>query len=152
MSELNFHSCTTAALWQQWEDARRRAVFALHRQLRPAMEDFDAYDLLIAQMLSEGARLVVAGNAEAPLGLALYRIHHNTYQHKLCFLEDLVVAEACRSQGIGAQLLAHLEAEAKRQGCHYLSLDSGTFRTRAHKFYYANNYVADCFHFSKSLR
>lgn len=134
------------------QQTRWNEIFQLHQQLRPAITDFDYYTKQIQTMLSEGAKLILARNEQGQLAaLALYRMHHNTYQHKLCFLEDLVVNEQVRDTGVGTQVITYLEQHASKQGCHYLSLDSGTFRTRAHKFYYMNNYIADCFHFSKKL-
>ena len=106
----------------------------------------------IERVLADHARLLVVQYTDhQAIGLALYRMHHNTYQHKLFFLEDLVVSENQRGRHLGSQILLQCEHIARSNGCHYLSLDSGTFRTRAHKFYYSHDYVADCFHFSKKL-
>lgn len=52
-----------------------------------------------------------------------------------CWLEDLVVASARRSSGIGTRLLDAAAAWAKERGCTHLELDSGSARKDAHRFY-----------------
>ncbi|QMT41363.1 GNAT family N-acetyltransferase [Neisseria shayeganii] len=129
-----------------------REFFPIHQNFRPHFHTFDGYFEQMQRVMADRARLLLVRDAAArPVGLALYRMHHNTYQHKLFFLEDLVVAENRRGGQIGAQILHYCEDLARQHGCRHVSLDSGTFRTRAHKFYYVHGYVADCFHFSKAV-
>lgn len=128
------------------------AFFPLHRSLRPHFEAFDAYFAQMQRVLADHARLLLVYDAEGrPVGLALYRIHHNTYQHKLFFLEDLVVDEARRGEQFGTRILRHCEDLARQEGCRHVSLDSGVFRPRAHKFYFLHDYFAESFHFCKKL-
>ncbi len=151
MQTLIYTSIDSAAALLQHQ-ALLPSLFALHQSLRPHFTDFDAYVAHMQRVLDDHARLLLVQHADHQLvGLALYRMHHNTYQHKLFFLEDLVVAENVRGQHIGGQILQQCEHIAQSNGCRHLSLDSATFRTRAHKFYYLHGYVADCFHFSKTL-
>ncbi|EGY53526.1 GNAT family N-acetyltransferase [Neisseria shayeganii] len=129
-----------------------REFFPIHQNFRPHFQTFDSYFEQMQRVIADRARLLLVRDAGGlPVGLALYRMHHNTYQHKLFFLEDLVVAENRRGEQIGAQILRYCEDLARQHGCRHVSLDSGTFRTRAHKFYYVHGYVADCFHFSKAV-
>lgn len=145
-TEINTEQALPAA------ESRMRDFFPLHQSLRPHFQTFGSYFEQIHRVLADRARLLLVHDAGGvPVGLALYRIHHNTYQHKLFFLEDLVVAEQRRGEQIGARILQYCENLARRHGCRHLSLDSATFRTRAHKFYYLHGYAADCFHFSKDL-
>lgn len=151
MQTLIYTRIDTAEALQQHISLMRQA-FPVHQSLRPHFKDFDHYVAQLQRVLADHAHLLVVQYGDhRVIGLALYRMHHNTYQHKLFFLEDLVVGDAVRGQSFGSQILLQCEHIAHSNGCHYLSLDSGTFRTRAHKFYYSHNYVADCFHFSKKL-
>ncbi|GAA3077957.1 GNAT family N-acetyltransferase [Streptomyces olivoverticillatus] len=50
------------------------------------------------------------------------------------------------------RLLAHLERHARDAGCHHLTLDSGTHRTGAHRFYLRERMDIAAFHFAKELR
>ncbi len=50
------------------------------------------------------------------LGLALYFPAYSTWKGRRLYLEDLVVTEAARGQGIGRLLFEAVIAEARRQG------------------------------------
>jgi GNAT superfamily N-acetyltransferase len=55
-------------------------------------------------------------------------------------VDELVVDEAHRGQGIGRALLEHLAVLAGRHGCRRLELDSGLHRREAHAFYLAQGF------------
>ena len=55
-------------------------------------------------------------------------------------LSALVVDDARRSSGIGAQLLAAAEGFAMQHNCVQLELSSSRTRNRAHEFYRQNGY------------
>ena len=50
-------------------------------------------------------------------------------------VEDVVVDQRCRSQGVGRQMMDHAMAQAREAGCYKLALSSNLKRTRAHAFY-----------------
>ena len=54
---------------------------------------------------------------------------------KRCWLQDLVVAKARRSAGVGALLLDAAADWARERGCTHLELASGAGRKDAHRFY-----------------
>lgn len=128
-------------------------LFAIHKQLRPqTLTDLAAYETLLRTMMGENQRVMVAHHGTPPfLGLALFNMHHNTYQNKMLFLEDLVIDEALRGTQVGSAMLQELERFARENGCEQLSLDSGVHRGRAHKFYFTHGYTANSFHFVKEL-
>jgi GNAT superfamily N-acetyltransferase len=51
------------------------------------------------------------------------------------WVPDLIVAEAARSRGAGAALLNRAEELARERNCWSITLESATWRTRAHAFY-----------------
>lgn len=51
------------------------------------------------------------------------------------WVPDLVVTKRVRSRGVGRALLAAAEERARTRGCFALSLESATWRKRAHAFY-----------------
>ena len=51
------------------------------------------------------------------------------------WVPDLVVAEGARSRGAGSALLAEALERARAQGCWALTLESASWRERAHAFY-----------------
>ncbi|PIE47985.1 MAG: GNAT family N-acetyltransferase [Gammaproteobacteria bacterium] len=134
-------------------------AYPIHKAFRANFTPFAtvaSYVQHLCKIVDEGATFVLVqeegtNNDSSVIAVILYRMHHNTYQNKLYFLEDLVISEACRSQGIGGQVLAWCERQAKQAGCNFISLDSGVFRPKAHKFYFAKDYIVESFHFIKRL-
>ncbi len=51
------------------------------------------------------------------------------------YLDCLYMREEARSQGIGAALMDHVKAEAKKLGCEVIQWQTPEFNTRAIKFY-----------------
>jgi GNAT superfamily N-acetyltransferase len=51
------------------------------------------------------------------------------------WVNDLVVTEGARGQGVGRALLASAEELARRRGCFRMSLETGAHREAAHRFY-----------------
>ncbi|MXR37594.1 GNAT family N-acetyltransferase [Craterilacuibacter sinensis] len=130
------------------------SALAVHRQLRPMLpHETTAYSAKMERVFAGGARMTVAvDTAGRVTGLALYRIYENTYEDLRLYLDDLVTDEACRSQGIGKQLLHWCEAEARHAGCQFFALDSGTWRPQAHKLYFREDFTITSFHFVKSVQ
>lgn len=120
----------------------------VHRELRPHLPA--AYAEKMKQVLA-GARMALAVADGEVLGLAVYRWHENTFDGLKFYVDDLVATENCRSRGVGKVLVAHLEQVARNVGASGIVLDSGTHRTRAHKFYFREGFVINSFNFKKSF-
>ena len=97
----------------------RRASIAL----RQAIESPDACVLLA----STSHRMV--GICTAYLDIRSVRYGQR------CWVEDLAVDPAYRSQGIGKSLLDAAKVWARERGATHLELDSGDARRDAHRFY-----------------
>lgn len=120
----------------------------VHRQLRPHLPE--DYPEKMWRVL-ESARMALAIEGDAVLGLAVYRWHENTFDGLKFYIDDLVTDEAQRSKGVGHALIEHLEKVAKGLGASGLVLDSGAQRTQAHKFYFREGFVIPAFNFKKSF-
>ncbi|MEV7612562.1 GNAT family N-acetyltransferase [Streptomyces sp. NPDC089799] len=121
------------------------------RELRPHLTPelfLDVYEHGHAQGLRFAAAYTEDGTC---VGAAGWRIIHDTGSLRRLYVDDLVTAESARSTGVGHRLIAHLEAHARRAGCHELGLDSGTHRTGAHRFYLRERLDIVAFHFAKAL-
>ena len=118
----------------------------VHRELRPQLPA--DYAEKMKKVLSE-ARMALAVQGGAVLGLAVYRWHENTSDGLKFYVDDLVTTEAQRSRGVGHALIAHLEKVARGLGAGGITLDSGTRRTRAHGFYFREGFVIPAFNFKK---
>lgn len=122
---------------------------AVHRQLRPHLGDYAA---TMVRVLAGGARMIACTDGADVLGVAVYRLGENTANGLHLYVDDLVTDAARRSQGVGAALLAWLEARARERGCALLDLDSGTQRHAAHRFYFRERFTVSSFHFVKPLQ
>jgi GNAT superfamily N-acetyltransferase len=67
------------------------------------------------------------------------------------WIPDLVVAEGERSRGAGRALLARAEEIARDRGCWGMSLESATWRERAHAFYVREGWTDSGKAFTKPL-
>lgn len=122
---------------------------AAHRQLRPQLPK--NYAAKMQRVFAGGGRMKVCVEGEQVLGLAVYRCHENTHQGLHLYVDDLVTDEQQRSTGVGRLLLRALEREARKRACTALTLDSGTQRKRAHRFYLREGMDISSFHFDKLL-
>jgi len=121
----------------------------VHRELRPHLpEDYAAK---MQRVFAGGARMSVAVRDDAVVGVAVHRVHENTFDGVQMYCDDLVTNPDARSSGVGAALMRHMEALARAAGCAKFNLDSGTQRQQAHKFYFREGMVVTSFHFAKPL-
>ncbi|MFB6941665.1 GNAT family N-acetyltransferase [Streptomyces sp. NPDC060286] len=133
-------------------DARLAAdLLPVLRELRPHLTENlfrDVYDKGYAQ----GLRFSAAYDDEGVcVGVAGWRVIDNTSQIRMLYVDDLVTADGARSTGVGRRLLGHLEERAREAGCLHLTLDSGTQRTEAHRFYLRERLNIVAFNFDKAL-
>ena len=70
---------------------------------------------------------------------------------RFLYVDDLVTARSVRFRGYGQQLFDWLLAEARREGCEQLHLDSGVQRYEAHGFYLKNRLHITSHHFTRVL-
>lgn len=124
---------------------RLAAAESTHRELRPHLPS--DYAATMQRIFAGGGRMSVAVVDDRVVGVAVHRIYENTFCGVHLYLDDLVTAAAVRSQGIGAMLLAHVRRVAVASGCRHVTLDSGTQRQQAHRFYFREGFVATAFHF-----
>ncbi len=118
----------------------------VHRQLRP---DLPGDYMEKMWRVLEGARMALAVESDAVVGLAVYRWHENTFDGIKFYVDDLVTDETRRSTGVGHALIQYLEGVARNLGANGIMLDSGTQRTRAHQFYFREGFVIPAFNFKK---
>ena len=122
---------------------------AAHRQLRPQLPA--DYASKMQRVFAQGGRMVLAAEGDAVLGLAIWRCFENTHQGVQVYVDDLVSIETSRSQGVGHALIEWLSARSRMLSATALTLDSGTQRIHAHRFYLRERFDITSFHFNKKL-
>ncbi|MET8327413.1 GNAT family N-acetyltransferase [Streptomyces sp. NPDC005181] len=121
------------------------------RELRPHLTE-DLFREVYEKGYVQGLRFTaVYDDGGACVGAAGWRIVDNTSQIRKLYVDDLVTAGHARSTGVGRRLLGYLEQRAREAGCLDLSLDSGTHRTDAHRFYLRERLAIVAFSFTKRL-
>jgi ribosomal protein S18 acetylase RimI-like enzyme len=63
-------------------------------------------------------------------------MQENLIRGRFCYVDDLVVAEAERRNGLGTRLLDAVAVEARRAGCRRLTLDTGLDNLLGQRFYF----------------
>ena len=121
----------------------------VHRQLRPHLSG--DYVQQMRDIFVDGAEMVVAIVDGTVRGLAVFRIFSNTHAGRRFYVDDLVTDEMHRSSGVGSALLRWLEAASRERGCNGVDLESGTQRTRAHRFYFREGFFVTGFSFRKAF-
>jgi GNAT superfamily N-acetyltransferase len=104
--------------------------------------DTDTARARIAALLerSEHAALVAVGDEDVPLGWIHVERAHSLAEDGQVLITGLVVDEAHRSDGIGAELLAAADAWARAQGATSMVVRTRTTRHAAHRFYEREGY------------
>ena len=84
----------------------------------------------------ENADVLLAFDGDTLVGLSsVYADIYSIRYGPRCWLQDLVVRNDRRGQGIGAALIRESAEWARAHGCTHLELASGASRLDAHRFY-----------------
>lgn len=125
------------------------AAERVHRQLRPHLQA--DYAGRMKEVLAGGAEMAVAEAGGEVLGVTVFRVLEKTHSGRELYCDDLVTDEAKRSTGVGHALIAYMERICRERDCDTFSLDSGTQRQQAHKFYFREGMTITSFHFNKKV-
>ena len=122
---------------------------SVHRQLRPHLPA--DYAARMQAVFGGGAEMAVVVDENNVLGISVFRMVDRTVSGLEMYCDDLVSDETKRSTGVGHKLIAYMEALVRQRGGKVLTLDSGTQRQQAHKFYFREAFTITAFHFVKPL-
>jgi GNAT superfamily N-acetyltransferase len=132
-----------------------KSVFILFGQLWPGKElNHDELFRVYQRGLTSGNdEYLCAVDNKKIIGFCALAIVNNFWQEGyIGYIYAMIIDEAHRGKGIGAQLLQQAYEEAKERGCKKLELDSGFQRLQAHQFYEKNGYLKRAFLFSKDIK
>jgi GNAT superfamily N-acetyltransferase len=106
----------------------------------------------VRRMQTEGYALaLLEDDAKVVRAAGGFRIRDMLAHGRTMYVDDLVTDASSRSLGYGRMLLDWLIARARAEGCHEFSLDSGTHRHDAHRFYFRQRMRISSHHFSLKL-
>lgn len=134
------------------DEAQTLACFAVMCQLRPHLQDAQAFAEQIGRQAVQGYRLLAAWRGNEVVAVAGYRLQENTLYGRFVYLDDLVTRVTEQRSGVGQQLIEAVRGEALRNGCAHLVLDTGLGNALAQRFYYRQGLLARGMHFAQSLQ
>lgn len=129
-------------------DERLDDVYPVMAKLRTELGRAE-FDDRYASGHPDGYRVVALYDSDECRAAAGYRVLTNFVRGRVLYVDDLVTAGRWRSHGYGKALNDYLVEVARKEGCAYITLDSGTGRTDAHRFYFREGYVITSFHFRR---
>ena len=112
----------------------------------------EEYEAELDQMLPHNYGQVGVFDGEDCLGISGFWIGTKLWCGKYLELDNIIVTEKKRGQGIGKLIFDFLHKKAIEHDCTMLSLDSYTTNFKAHKFFYNEGFAPKGFHFINILQ
>ena len=144
----------TPIVIERCESADFDGVFALLRQLWPGKElERETLRQIFGQAILAKSRVLLratAGNEIVGFGSMTLKMHL-WHAGLIAWVDELVVDERHRGEGVGKLLLEYLIGVARERGCRAMELDSAFHRLGAHAFYAEVGFEKRAFLFSKRL-
>ncbi len=140
---------STIAIAKTEQDIRR--CFPVVVQLRPHLSE-DEFIQRVKRQQKDGYQLAFLEEGEMVIAVTGYRVLETLWAGRCFYVDDLVTAEAFRSQGFGQRLFQWLVEQARGRDCVEFHLDSGVQRFGAHRFYLASGMDIVAHHFGMRLR
>ncbi len=121
------------------------------KELRPHLQFEDYLAIYEEAHRNDGYEIVAIEEDHKILAVMGYRILSDYVRGRHVYVDDLVSSGACRSQGLGADLLRYAEGVAKKMNCQSLRLCTGIENERGVKFYEKNGWTKRAFAFAKKV-
>jgi len=130
-----------------------RRCFPVMRVLRLHLQSEDDFVRRVRAMQEAlGWRMIFTEDAGQVVAVAGFRVSDYLYSGKTLYVDDLVALDSHRGKGFAEALMVWMEETARREECQTFSLDSGTHRLPAHRFYHRLKMGISAFHFQKLLK
>jgi GNAT superfamily N-acetyltransferase len=125
-------------------------LYPLIRQLSPKVTE-ERYLFLLDDMLAHGYRMIAAYEGEVCVGLSGIWTATKIYSGKYMELDNVVVADTHRSQGVGKKLCDFATELALQEGVEMMMLDAYRENQRAHVFYEREGFIRRGFHMLRPI-
>lgn len=125
--------------------------FPVMRELRPHLNWAQYLEIYEQSHAADGYEIVGIEKEGQVLAVMGYRFLSDFVRGRHVYIDDLVSTEKARSQGLGAELLRHAEAIARKSGCMSLRLCTGIENQGGIKFYDRNGWTKRAFAYAKKL-
>ena len=132
------------------QKAEMLPLYPLIQQLSPGVTE-ERYTFLLDDMLAHGYRMVAVFEGEECVGLSGIWVATKIYSGRYLEMDNVVVAAAHRSKGIGQVLTQFVEQLANEEGCEMMMLDAYLENEKAHTFYEKAGFTKRGYHFLKRI-
>lgn len=118
-------------------------VFELMNVLYTGHLKYDRFkEIYKTKLEDKNSYYIVAVENNNVVGILTSELQEKLHRERLqLFIEDLIVEEKRRNNGIGKALLENAISYAKENNCEVVELTSYKENTRAHKFYENNGFI-----------
>lgn len=127
------------------------ACHSVMMELRPHLKDAGSFLRQVMRQREHGYRLSAAWHGDRIVGVIGYRFQENLLYGRFVFVDDLVVHQEFRRDGVGARLLSVARAYARETSSRHFVLDTGLHMALAQRFYFRQGLLAHAMGFSETL-
>lgn len=127
------------------------ACFPVMQLLRPHLASPSELVERVQRQAGDGYHLLAAWSGADVVGAAGYRMQENLIRGRFCYVDDLVVAEPQRRNGLGARLLDAVAEQARVAGIKRLTLDTAFDNLLGQRFYFRYGMLPASMRFAKIL-
>jgi GNAT superfamily N-acetyltransferase len=126
-------------------------AYKVMAELRPEVPEADFFRLCEEAAAADQYTLLGAFDGDELIGVMGYRRLHDLVHGEHLYIDDLVVTEGRRGQGIGRLLLIQAEEAAKSRGIKQLRLCTGGGNAAGMRFYEREGWLNRAVVFKKKL-
>ncbi len=126
------------------------SCFSVVRELYPSMQ-IEEYSQQLDLMLPHNYFQAGVFHKEKCIGISGVWIGHKLWCGKYLEVDHIVILEKERSNGIGKGLMDFLKEWAREEQCTSIGLDSFTYNTASHKFFFKEGFHIKGYHFVHEL-
>ncbi len=123
-----------------------RRCWPVFRELRQNISSEEVFVERWKRQRDEGYQIVFIERDGEVRAIGGYRVLHSMAWGRILYLDDLAVLTSHHGTGLGTAILEYVQAEACRQDCDAVHLDTGYHRRRAHKAYLRNGFELSAHH------
>jgi len=136
------------------EESDEASVYELVTALMAVSLDRKSFhDVFVQNLRDDNVLYYVAERAGFVIGFASIHIEPQLHHAGLVGeIQELIVHETVRDEGIGAQLVSRLEQEAEKQGCVSIEVTTKNFRVDAQRFYEQVGFKRTHVNFTKDVK
>jgi GNAT superfamily N-acetyltransferase len=142
------HEAKPRVIKKMLSDSDIMMTYPVMSQLRTHVGKHEYVDRVKRQHATAGYEVAALFDDGQVRCVAGYRISECLSWGKFLYVDDLVSDPNARSKNYGKQMMDWLLAEAKKNACQELHLDSGVQRHGAHRFYLRERMDITCYHFA----